>query len=534
MKVQIDVFGSFVSRDVMRYMEPDRHILNRCIGGVPISTLFDAPLHMDENQLEKINVSQYDKRMMMIQLNRNAPALLKKSDSSVLILDLASECMNRIVFQDENRTAVAYPDTMEKYIDTLFQDVSVPFQKVSPLTMDMKAVERSYRRFAQTIVKSEANPTGYLEDNIIVIEAYYAENYVGTNDGILHLHSAKYKAKEINAMLKKLYSLLYSCIPNCRVIKMPTFTHSTQNHIRGFGPLFYTEETYQYFADCVAVLCGISKKNSIDNLYREQCLENQLYTRLLKSTAIYNIESMKKQIKDLTEEVESLKRKIGGGGGDLNPEHVSVYNTLPEIALYGDSIVAGYGSKIPFVDVVAEKSGIRLLNFGIGSTGYLAKVDVASQHLVGKGEAKVGVMEPITNPNNNVESRIAADIGNIKTKYVGIMAGTNDIVKYSIDEIVASMERCITIIYNNKKIPIIISPIKRYSRDVAALVASMEKKCKEYGCPFINMLNIGLYPQNPVNNSEYYIDGLHLNSKGNVLVACKLIGELQKIVTDGL
>lgn len=310
MKVQIDVFGSFVSRDVMRYMEPDHHVLNRCIGGVPISTLFDAPLHMDENQLEKINVSQYDKRMMMIQLNRNAPALLKKSDSSVLILDLASECMNRIVFQDENRTAVAYPDSMDKYMDILFKGVSVPFQKISPLDMDMKAVERSYRRFAQAIVKSEANPTGYLEDNIIVIEAYYAENYVGNNDGVLHLHSAKYRAKEINAMLKRLYMIFYSCIPNCRVIKMPTFTHSTQNHIRGFGPLFYTEETYQYFADCVEVLCGVSKKNSIDNLYKEQCLENQLYTRLMKCSAIYGIDSIKKEMIQLQAQVKELKKEI--------------------------------------------------------------------------------------------------------------------------------------------------------------------------------------------------------------------------------
>lgn len=312
MKVKVDVFGSFVSRDVMRYMQPDTYVLNRCIGGVPISNLFDMPLHIDENKLERINISQYDKRMMMIQLNRNAPSLLKKSDSSVLIMDLASECMNRIVFEEASNASVAYPSAMGKYLDSLFADVGVPFKKVSPLAMDIKAVEKKYKRFVSSIVKSETNPNGYSEDNIIVIEAYYTENYVGNRDAILHPHSAQYKVKEVNAMLKKFYMILYKYIPNCRVIKMPTFTHSTQNHIRGFGPLFYTDETYQYMADCVEVLCGISKKNSVENLYQERSLENQLYTRLLKCGAIYSIASMKKQIADLTEQVQALKTQIAG------------------------------------------------------------------------------------------------------------------------------------------------------------------------------------------------------------------------------
>lgn len=211
------------------------------------------------------------------------------------------------------------------------------------------------------------------------------------------------------------------------------------------------------------------------------------------------------------------------------------YDVLPEIALYGDSIVAGYGSTVPFVNVVSAKSGIRLLNYGIGSTGYLTKVGINTEHLVGQGDVRVGVNQAVTYAENNVESRIAADIGNITTKYVGIMAGTNDIGSYSTEEIVASMESCITTIYDAGKIPIIISPIRKASTDITSLVEAMEIKCGELGCPFISMLNIGLYPQNAANNAQFYTDGLHLNTKGNIVVACKLIGELKKIVSpDGL
>lgn len=309
MKVQIDVFGSFVSRDVMRYIQSDYYTLNRCIGGVPISTLFDAPIHIDENRFEKMNISQYDKRMMMIQLNRNASTLLKKSGSSVLLLDLASECMKRIIFTDNN-TSVAYPDTMDKYIDSFFEGVGTSFKRISLLEVNMKLLEKKYKRFAESIVKSEINPNGYLEENIIVIEAYCINDYICNKDALLHQYDPKYKIKEINNVLKKLYGILYKYIPGCRIIKMPIFTHSTENHIRGKGPLFYTDETYQYMADCVEVFCGTSKKNSVENLYKDRGLKNQLSTRLLKIYNVCNVSELRRQIKVLNEQIDILKKQV--------------------------------------------------------------------------------------------------------------------------------------------------------------------------------------------------------------------------------
>lgn len=311
MKVQFDVFGSLVSRDVMRYMQPDTYVLNRCIGGVPISNLFDASLHIDENKLERANISQYDKRMMMIQLNRNAPSLLKKSNSSVLIMDLASECMNRIVFQNDNNTSVAYPDTMEKYIHTFFGDTAVPFRKTTPFDIDMKVAEKNYRRFAKSIVRSDMNPGGYLEENIIIIEAYYTEKYIRNRDAAVHTYDSRYQIKEKNEMLKRFYTILYNNIPNCRIIKLPDLTYSTENHIRGLSPLCYTDETYKYISNCIEVLCGISKKNSIDNLYNEACLQNTLTSRLMGLRYYFsNIKIMKNEIQELNVQIEELQRQL--------------------------------------------------------------------------------------------------------------------------------------------------------------------------------------------------------------------------------
>ena len=308
MKVQIDVFGSYVARDAVRYMDPALYELNRCIGGVPVSTLFEPEFSLPEEKLEGVRASQYDKRMLMLQLSRKVPALLKKSESKFLVLDLAAECMNRLVLGNEAHTAVAYPEEMEECIQSVFS--GIPAERKSLLDLDSKVLNKKYRQFVQNLVKSQANPMGYEESNIIVIEAYCTEDYIGNRDGQLHPHNAKYKVKEINEILKSLYELLYRYMPTCRVIKLPIFTHSTENHLRGPGPLSYTEATYKYLARCIEVYCGLNKQNSVENLLHEQSLDNQLYTRLCQCSAIYSISGMKRQIAELKETVDALKKQI--------------------------------------------------------------------------------------------------------------------------------------------------------------------------------------------------------------------------------
>lgn len=308
MKVQIDVFGSYVARDAVRYMDPALYELNRCIGGVPVSTLFEPEFSLPEDKLEGVRASQYDKRMLMLQLSRKVPALLKKSESKFLVLDLAAECMNRLVLGNESHTAVAYPEEMEDCIQSIFS--GIPAERKSLLDLDSKVLNKKYRQFVQNLVKSQANPMGYEESNIIVIEAYCTEDYIGNRDGMLHPHNAKYKVKEINEILKSLYELLYRYMPTCRVIKLPIFTHSTENHLRGPGPLSYTEATYKYLARCIEVYCGLNKQNSVENLLHEQSLDNQLYTRLCQCSAIYSISGMKRQIAELKETVDALKKQI--------------------------------------------------------------------------------------------------------------------------------------------------------------------------------------------------------------------------------
>ena len=208
MKVQIDVFGSYVARDAVRYMDPALYELNRCIGGVPVSTLFEPEFSLPEEKLEGVRASQYDKRMLMLQLSRKVPALLKKSESKFLVLDLAAECMNRLVLGNEAHTAVAYPEEMEDCIQSVFSYLGTPVAQKSLLDLDSKVLNKKYRQFVQNLVKSQANPMGYEESNIIVIEAYCTEDYISNRHGMLHPHNAKYKVMRFSRPCMSLFTAI--------------------------------------------------------------------------------------------------------------------------------------------------------------------------------------------------------------------------------------------------------------------------------------------------------------------------------------
>lgn len=315
MGIQIDIFGSVVCRDMIRYFEEDEFTVNRCIGGVPVSTLYERPVPLDEEELNRIPVSQYDKRMLKIQMKRNAVKLLKKSEADILVIDLADEAMKRYQYGRNSRQSAVYPDEMEEYIGNLFpetNDPDNPEKKYLPMEadMDMEILEKKYRKFAWEITFSDENPQGYPEENIVLIETFYAEDYVGNADGASHSFGAEHKIKDRNAWLKQLYGIAERSMPECKIIKLPMFTHASENHLRGLGPLYYTEETYIYLSQALGVLYGTYKKNSLDNLFKERGLKNKLYTRLLRCGSVHSIPGMKKQIKDLEQQVASLQKQL--------------------------------------------------------------------------------------------------------------------------------------------------------------------------------------------------------------------------------
>lgn len=202
------------------------------------------------------------------------------------------------------------------------------------------------------------------------------------------------------------------------------------------------------------------------------------------------------------------------------------YNVLPEMVVYGDSIAAGYGG-LGFENYIAARTGIRVLNRGIGSTGYLKTVEVGSSHLVGQGDIIAGINQSVDYAANNIQARIAADIGTIEQDIILLMAGTNDFGTYSNPEIVASMSACTETILSAGKIPVVISPLLKQGNSIIPLVDAMYAECKAHGVPFLDMTRIGINPNRTASKQKYMPDGLHPNNAGYQLIAAYIANFLK-------
>lgn len=292
MAVQVDVFGSCVSRDLFRYVQYGKYKVHKSFGNIPISTLYDFPVHWEH--IEELELSNYNQVMLQVQMNKTLPEKLLKDHSNILVIDLADELMKRYYIDDEKKSSLALDDLYENNLMGGDSNISSFY----PWDMDLQTIEETYKQFSNKILYGTENPEGYLCSHVIVIEAYYAENILG-NDGNLHKHDSKYDIKESNEWLKKIYSIFYKYFPECKVIKLPEFTHSTENHLRGIHPLHYTEDTYHYFEKALDVVCGYSQMNTLENIYKEQSLKNRLATRAARSSVIYQIDGLDKKIKDI-------------------------------------------------------------------------------------------------------------------------------------------------------------------------------------------------------------------------------------------
>ena len=138
-----------------------------------------------------------------------------------------------------------------------------------------------------------------------MIEALCASDILG-NDGNIHSHNKKYRVKEGNEWLRKLYEMLYRFLPGCTVIRMPDFLHSSENHINGVHPLHYMPENYYYIERALDVINHYSNVNSLENLRREQSLRNKLDTRVVHTMMMYDLQ---RQIRDLQKKIDIIEKK---------------------------------------------------------------------------------------------------------------------------------------------------------------------------------------------------------------------------------
>lgn len=307
MAVEVDVYGSCVCRDIFRYTQPGKYKIKKLAGYIPITSLYEKPFEADlKTVLDQSRMSNFEKLMVKVQISRNLPKSLLKNRADILVLDLADEFMERWEIEDMPSSPLAVIEGREAEYEKILTDASCKIKrKYSPLEMDLAEVEAKIKRFAEEIVYSEKNPGGYKEKNIIVVESLYANDLLG-NDASLHQLDPKYQVTKANEWIRKIYMIFYKYVQECKIIKLPEFLHSSENHIRGKHPLHYTQDTYEYLNKAVDILVGYSHINTVENLYKEKSLNNRIITRVVKNDNAKAIQRLAKRIQEL-EKKQNMK-----------------------------------------------------------------------------------------------------------------------------------------------------------------------------------------------------------------------------------
>lgn len=305
MAVTVDVYGSCVSKDVFRYVSPGKYTFRRCVTQTPISTLYEPAFQFQPEHVDGMQMSKYEKSIFKVQTQKVLPQILRKNKSDILVIDLADELMERCRIKTNAKSGITgqiaqiwgREEEYERLLDS--ESKYELMERFYPQEMDFRLIEKKYRKFASEILYGSSNPDGYKPDQIIIIEALCAPDILG-NDGNLHRHDKKYRTKEGNDWLRKLYEMLHRFLLGCNVIRMPDFLHSTENHVNGAHPLHYMPGNYYYMERCLDVINRYSNVNTLENLRKEQSLRNKLDTRIVYSNMMY----------DLQKQIQELQKKI--------------------------------------------------------------------------------------------------------------------------------------------------------------------------------------------------------------------------------
>lgn len=216
--------------------------------------------------------------------------------------------------------------------------------------------------------------------------------------------------------------------------------------------------------------------------------------------------------------------------------------TLPDFAVFGDSIVAGVGCSLPFMYYLNARSGVRIHNYGIGGTGYVHTIPNGYATTIGNGSFTRGDSVNIDYANNSILDRVKNFALTLPQKYILLFGGTNDWASNTdVSSVQSAIEECITTLYDAGKVPIIVLPTPRTETvndngvTFSAFVEAIKESADKYNAPLIDCYhNMGLYPVNAKNRELYYGDtaGLHPNNAGHIKIGCRVLEGLKNICVN--
>ena len=245
--IKLDVFGSCVSRDALRFAPQDTYQIYAELHKQSIPSLFSRSLCFDETKINWENAARWETKQLIINLNSLAIDLLKNSKGEWLLLDLAEDRFDLCNLKsEENDYYYTYSPILQRMKQKFFDNHIFNDNKFNIIKFDevpWEKLEKDYRKFAAFISQK------YTQEKIIIVEVLEATHLFKNNLELVYFPSET--RDRTNAYLKKVYTLLKKLLPRAHYIKMPQNTLMSPNHTWGTLPLHYQESYYHYVLEAI-------------------------------------------------------------------------------------------------------------------------------------------------------------------------------------------------------------------------------------------------------------------------------------------
>jgi len=252
----VDILGCCILRDIFRVADVEQgYKVNKFYQFIsPVSIVEESPktLRLVQDELSMFEWSNFIKRNICSDFNKNVPAVYSESPAEYLIIDLC-ELRFRNIAVTIDGTERFYV-TKTKYTDAVLQSIdSFPQLKNAviedAILLDDEAVFECLNKYV-SFLKSI-----YPEKNIIMVRNHgYWKGVDDKQKQIFEYHNGSLLM--LRERLNKYYDYVERLCPNINVIRMPDNCLCYAQHLWGRDPLHFYDEYYTYLYKAVDLICN--------------------------------------------------------------------------------------------------------------------------------------------------------------------------------------------------------------------------------------------------------------------------------------
>lgn len=236
-RYSVSIYGSCVTRDLFEYDKSENLELKQYIARQSIISAVSAPIDLEENQI-KLN-SNFQKRMVLMDLKKNCFENLKENRSDYLIIDLIDERFPLLFYKNSYCTASNEALHGIEQLKDLPVKQKIIYKGLLSIKDESLDCNSIIREFCERIMRI------YKPDEIILHRALFVDKYINKSGDIVSF-SKNYLIdnKTKNQVLEYMYDLLVNFIPGIHIINEMPQTVASENHKWGLSPMHYYDDYY--------------------------------------------------------------------------------------------------------------------------------------------------------------------------------------------------------------------------------------------------------------------------------------------------